>query len=305
MLCPPAAGERCDMETDERRSDTNADPSEAPPPGGAARPEDGPAPPWKPHPARVLRFREHGALFDAAARRWLDAARRAVDQHGRFVVVLAGGSTPRGLHAVLTASPYREQLPWDKTFFVFGDERCVPPDDAASNYRMARETLFEPLGIEPWRVLRIKGERPPAEAARLYEQRLDDLFLGGPKRQFDLTLLGVGTDGHTASLFPGTAALLEESRWVVANEVPQQRAWRITLTLPALGASRRVLFLATGAEKATVLAEAFGGLAHAEPHPCERVLPRGGTREVLLDEAAAARLREADADAAPAPASDR
>jgi 6-phosphogluconolactonase len=238
----------------------------------------------------VFRFADADALADAAASRFLDSAERAVAKDGQFIVVLAGGSTPRGMYRRLTESPYRESVPWDRTFFVFGDERCVPPDHEDSNYRMARETLFEPLGIPDLRVLRMKGEHKPEEAARRYEVRLGDLFLVRAKPRFDMVLLGIGADGHTASLFPGTAALDETTRWVVANPVPQLGTTRLTLTFEALNATGRVLFLATGEDKARVVAEAFGGVPHDPPHPCERVAPRHVRREVLVDHPAAARI---------------
>jgi 6-phosphogluconolactonase len=235
----------------------------------------------------VHRYKDPETIAGAAARRFLTSAERAVNASGRFIVVLAGGSTPRLLYRTLTESPYREKVPWSKTLFVFGDERCVPPDDDQSNYRMARETLFEPLEIPEHHVFRMKGEQPPAEAAQRYEVRFSDLFLGEKRRHFDLVLLGIGTDGHTASLFPGTEALDEKERWAVANHVPQLDSWRLTLTFPALNSARRVIFLATGEEKARVIAEAYGGVEHAEPHPCERVAPFHARREVLLDHAAA------------------
>jgi 6-phosphogluconolactonase len=261
-------------------------------PGEAVEGAEAPAPeaaspPWLPTPPQVHRYKDADAIAAAAAKRFLDSAQRAVNTTGRFIVVLAGGSTPRRLYSLLTQPPYHESVPWSKTLFVFGDERCVPPDDEASNYRMARETLFEPLEIPEHHVFRMKGEQPPAEAARRYEVRLSDVFLGEPRRHFDLVLLGIGPDGHTASLFPGTVALDERARWAVANHVPHLDAWRLTLTFPALNSARRVIFLATGDAKAQVIGEAFGGIAHAQPHPCERVAPFHARREVLLDHAAA------------------
>ena len=246
--------------------------------------------PWLPSPPRVHRYKSLELVAKAAAKRFLETAKHAVEKYDRFIVVLAGGSTPRGLYRLLTESPYREKVPWRQTYFVFGDERCVPPEDESSNYHMVHETLFRPLEIPETRVLRMKGERVPEDAARRYEVRLSDLFLNLPKRHFDLTLLGIGKDGHTASLFPGTAALQEKERWVVANEVPQLDTWRLTLTFKALNASRRVIFLATGEDKAQVIAEAFGGVEHAEPYPCERVLPLHVRREVLIDHPAASKI---------------
>jgi 6-phosphogluconolactonase len=261
----------------------------------AQQPVDEVARPWVPSPPQLFRYREPKAIAESAAKRFLDSAKRAVAKADRFIVVLAGGSTPRWLYRRLTGPPYRNEVPWNKTFFVFGDERCVPPDDEASNYRMAQETLFAPLEIPAVRVLRMKGEQVPVEAARRYEVRLGDLFLNRPKRRFDLVLLGIGADGHTASLFPGTAALEEQERWVVANEVPRLGAVRLTLTLPALNTARRVVFLATGEEKARVIAEAFGGVEHETPHPCERVAPPWGRRELLVDHAAASLIPRDDA----------
>jgi len=246
--------------------------------------------PWKPSPAQVTGYKDVETLHEAAAKRFLDSAKSAVEKNDRFIVVLAGGSTPQGLYRLLTESPFREKVPWDKTYFAFSDERCVPPDDEQSNYRMARETLLDPLEIPEHRVLRMKGEQNPVEAARRYAVRLGDLFLNLPRRHFDLTLLGIGADGHTASLFPGTEALVEEEKWAVANHVPALDAWRLTLTFTALNSSRRVIFLATGEEKARAIAEAFGGAEHAEPHPCERVAPPHARREVLCDLAAVSRM---------------
>jgi 6-phosphogluconolactonase len=244
-------------------------------------------PSWLPSPPQIHRYTSSEAVAEAAAKRWLDTARRAVERSDRFLVVLAGGTTPRALYRLLTEMPYREQVPWNKTYFVFGDERCVPPDDETSNYRMVRETLFDPLEIPEVRVLRMKGEQLPAEAARRYEVRLGDLFLNRSKRHFDLALLGVGADGHTASLFPGTAAVEERERWVAANHVPPLDAWRLTLTIPALSSARRLLFMAVGEEKARAIAESFGGVEHETTHPCEMIAPPHVRREVLIDHAAA------------------
>lgn len=265
--------------------------ADAQPEGGTAQsPPETTERPWLPSPPQVQRYKDPEAVAHAAAKRFIDAAKRAVAKSDRFVVVLSGGSTPKRLYRLLTEAPYRDRVPWSRTLFVFGDERCVAPDDAASNYRMVRETLFAPLEIPDVRILRMKGELEPAEAARRYEVRLGDLFLNQPKRHFDLVLLGIGADGHTASLFPGTAALRERERWVAANEVPQLDAWRLTLTLPALNSARRVLFLVTGEEKSRVIAEAFGGVEHDAAHPCELVAPLHARRELLLDQAAASRV---------------
>jgi len=237
-------------------------------------------------PPQIHRSPDLQGIAEAAAKRFLDSAKRAVEKTDRFIVVLAGGSTPQALYRVLAEPPYSTAVPWKKTYFVFGDERCVPPDHEESNYRMAHENLLAPLEIPELHVLRMKGEQRPIDAARRYEVRLGDLFLNQPKRKFDLVLLGIGADGHTASLFPGTEALNEAERWVVANEVPRLEAWRLTMTFRALNAARRVVFMAAGEEKAQVIAEAFGGVEHAEPHPCERVAPIHTRRDVLIDRVA-------------------
>jgi 6-phosphogluconolactonase len=261
------------------------------------QPTPQPTPPdLPPRTPQLHRYPSPEGVAKAAAKRFLETAKRAVQKYDRFTVVLAGGSTPKQLYTLLTESPYREKVPWNKTFFVFGDERCVPPDDEHSNYRMVRETLFAPLEIPEHRVLRMKGERPPERAAQLYEVRLGDLFLGKSKRSFDLVLLGIGVDGHTASLFPGTAALEEQERWVAANHVPQLDSWRLTLTPKALKSTRRVIFLATGEEKSQVIAEAYGGVEHDTPHPCELVAPYYARKEVLVDRDAASKIPQEEAE---------
>jgi len=200
-------------------------------------------------------------------------------------VALSGGKTPRAVHARLVAPPLRDSIAWDRIDFFFGDERCVPPDSDRSNYRMAKETLFDPLGIDPGRVHRMRGEEKPKTAASAYAKTLG--ATGGAV--FDLIFLGMGPDGHTASLFPGTGAL-EAAGAVAANWVPSQKEWRITLTLSTLNAARRVVFLVGGAEKApaatTILTRARG----YRKYPAARVRPRRGALLWLLDEEAGARL---------------
>jgi 6-phosphogluconolactonase len=255
------------------------------------QPAPQPTPPDLPPRAPQLhRYSNPERVVKAAAKRFLDTAKRAVQKYDRFTVVLAGGPTSKLLYDLLTRPPFREKVPWKKTFFVFSDERCVPPGDEQSNYRMIQETLFERLEIPEHRVLRMKGERPPERAAQLYEVRLGDLFLGRSKRYFDLVLLDIGADGSIASLFPGTAALEEQERWVAANHLLQSDSWRLTLTLKALNSARRVIFLAAGDDKAQVIAEAFGGVEHDKPYPCELVAPYYARKEVLIDREAASKI---------------
>lgn len=231
----------------------------------------------------IRRFADPDAVAGAAAEVWETAAREAVERGTPFHVALAGGSTPGRLYRLLASAPYAEALPWSRTRVAFGDERCVPPDHEDSNYRFACETLLDRVDVPARHVLRMRGEQDPEFAARDYEERLRERFPGAAGPEFDLLLLGMGADGHTASLFPGTTALDEARRWVVPTFVPQLDAWRLTLTYPALAAARRVLVLVTGRSKARAFAEAFEGAPHVGPLPIERVRLAAGTLEVLTD----------------------
>ena len=239
----------------------------------------------------VLTLSDAASVAEAAAEIFVATSVAAVETAGRFVVALAGGSTPRPLYELLSRREYGERVPWDRTWVTFGDERAVAPDHEDSNYRMAHEALLSRVPIPAEQVLRIRGELPNASRAALfYEETLRGLYPDEPFPRFDLVLLGMGPDGHTASLFPGTDALDETERWVVGNYVTKLAAWRITLTLPALNAARHVLFLITGRDKAERVAEAFGGLAHSGKLPCERIVPADGAREILVDAEAASAI---------------
>jgi 6-phosphogluconolactonase len=167
------------------------------------------------------------ALADAAARHVVEQARAAIDARGRFSLTLSGGSTPRELHLRLASPPLKDQVDWPNVHIFFGDERCVPPDDPQSNYRMAHETLLSKVPIRPENVHRMRGELPPEEAAQAYEAELK-AFFGSEQPRLDLVLLGMGDNGHTASLFPGLSAVHEQRRWVVAEYVAEVGMWRIT-----------------------------------------------------------------------------
>ncbi|MCP3978438.1 MAG: 6-phosphogluconolactonase [bacterium] len=240
--------------------------------------------------ATVHRFDDAAGVAQAAAERLRDAAREAVAERGRFVFVLAGGRTPVPLYDLLTRPPFRDEIPWDQTIFLFGDERCVPPDHAESNYKRALDALLAPLGVTDKQVFRIECELKPLEAAARYQLQVRELFTTELLPRFDCVLLGIGADGHTASLFPGTDALDEPRRWVAPNHVPQLDAWRVTLTTTALAGARRVIFLATGRDKARAVAEAFGGVDHPTPLPAERIRPEDGRVEVLVDAEAGSAL---------------
>jgi 6-phosphogluconolactonase len=224
------------------------------------------------------------ALARAAAARVRGLAAEAIAARGRFRLALSGGSTPRALHAELVAGG---GVDWSRVDLFFGDERCVPADDARSNFRMARETLLEPAGVPPANVRRLRGEDADLDgAARDYEAALG----GAP---LDLALLGMGADGHTASLFPGTAALAEGRRLVVPVEVPQLAARRLTLTYPALLGARDLLFLVAGADKAETLRDVVTAPLDARRWPSQLVLRRALPRPALLlcDRAAARWLK--------------
>jgi 6-phosphogluconolactonase len=234
-------------------------------------------------------------LFQAAAEEVLRAATRAVAERGRFTIALSGGSTPRNMYTLIAANA-ATTLPWDRMFFFFGDERHVPPDDPDSNYRMANESLLAKIPVPPANVFRIPAENPDADAAAgMYEQTLRKFFALAPGEfpRFDLILLGIGPDGHTASLFPETAALQEKTRLVVANWVEKLDTSRITLTLPVLNHARCVAFLVSGIDKAAALHEVLEGKAPAEKYPSKLVQPSEGKLIWFVDRAAASELSTA------------
>lgn len=222
---------------------------------------------------------------------WREHAREAVAARGAFRVLLSGGSTPRRLFQLLSGQEVRESLPWRETQLFWGDERCVPPDHADSNYRMTRETLLAPVGAAIGGVHRLEAERgDPDAAARDYQAavaRAFDVDADGPPPRFDLVLLGMGADAHTASLFPGTRALDETRRWFVANDVPQLATRRLTATYPLLDAARAVMFLVAGADKAPALSRVLATAGDPSAAPARGVAPVG-TLEWVVDRAAAA-----------------
>jgi 6-phosphogluconolactonase len=250
-------------------------------------------------PRVIRRFADLDDLSRAAADEVRAAAEEAVRARGRFAIALAGGSTPRRLYERLAAEGRARRgaeppAAWERTDFFFGDERAVPPEHADSNFRMARETLFAPLAIAEARVHRIRAEGPDLDAAaRGYEDEIAGAFsvaAGGPPPAFDLVLLGLGADAHTASLFPRSPALAETARWVVAQRAAALP--RVTLTAPILNAARSVLFLVAGEEKAAALAAVIDGPREPERFPAQLVRPASGRLAWFVDRAAAARLDE-------------
>jgi 6-phosphogluconolactonase len=226
------------------------------------------------------------AVADEAARRLAEIAQKAIASRGRFTMALSGGSTPRLLFERLSQEPYRSGMAWDRVHLFWGDERCVPPDDPGSNYRQAHQAWIAHVPIPSAQVHRVPGEWEPEQAARQYEETLRR-FSGGGMLRFDLILLGLGADGHTASLFPGSTTLEERERWVlaVAAEYEGRPAHRVTLTLPILNAGRQVLFLVTGKAKAEIVRAVLQG--PGEQLPAQKVQPTAGEVVWLLDEEAA------------------
>jgi len=224
------------------------------------------------------------------------AANVSISRRGFFRVALAGGSTPRAIYTALAAGA---NLNWERWQIFWSDERCVPPTSPDSNYRMAKETLLDPLtrqGDAPRMVVRLAGEGEPEAAAAAYERAVRETVPANPDSgagdvpRFDLILLGMGADGHTASLFPHTAALAETERLVVANAVPKLDTTRLTFTFPLINAARRVLVLVAGADKAPALHQVLSGPRKPDLYPSQRLHPVDGTITWLLDAAAHSQL---------------
>ena len=229
-------------------------------------------------------------LARAAAERFIEFASEFHDELGRFSVALAGGNTPRRVYELLASQNFRNRVEWSQIHLFFGDERCVPPDHPDSNYAMAYAALISKVPIPANNVHRIKGEGKPNDSARLYENELRTFFAGLSWPRFDLVLLGMGEDGHTASLFPNSEALQETSSWVIATRNPQSGQVRITLTLPVLNQARRVMFLVSGVKKAQRLKEVMHPQAAAAPLPAQAITPVNGKLEWLVDADAASLL---------------
>ncbi len=233
------------------------------------------------------------ALAERVARHTLEAGARALARHGRFDVALAGGSTPKAAYELLASSRFRGELDWTRVRFFFGDERCVPPDDDQSNFKMARTALLEPLGIAPAAIFRMRGEDEPQAAAAAYadvvraELERDDTDTPA----FDLVMLGMGPDGHTASLFPGTDPLEENERLVRAPYVEKFATFRLTLTPKAIDAAHEIAVATAGDTKTDALAAVLDGPFEPSRYPIQIVRPRHGTLTWLVDEVAAAKLR--------------
>jgi 6-phosphogluconolactonase len=229
----------------------------------------------------MLVYPDGPSLAQAAAERFVALAAEAIAIRDQFTVALSGGSTPRATYALLASDSFAPRVDWSRVHAFWGDERCVPPDHPDSNYRLARETLLDKVAIPAENVHRIRGELSPDQAATAYQVELEATLGAGGR--LDLILLGMGADGHAASLFPGTAALAEQARWVAENYVEKLETWRVTLTYPIINAARHVVFLVSGVAKVEPLARVRAG----ESLPAALVQPAQGQLVWLVDESAA------------------
>jgi 6-phosphogluconolactonase len=239
-------------------------------------------------------------LADAVAHRFVSASNAAIQARGAFIVALSGGSTPRSVYARLASEPLVSLLDWSRVHFFWGDERCVPPDHEASNFRMARDTLLDRVSVPDANVHRIRGEDDPVTAAAAYERVLRTVLrtpVGPPRTapgsRFDLVLLGLGSDGHTASLFPDAASLEENARWVTSDRVDAEPKWRVTLTATVINAAAEVAFVVSGTEKAGIVRKVLEGPVQPQQLPAQSIVPAAGRLAWLLDAAAAAELGHA------------
>jgi 6-phosphogluconolactonase len=232
-------------------------------------------------------FPDANAIAREAAERIVKLSEDAIEARGRFSIALAGGSTPKTLFALLASPEFVTRLDWPAIDLFFGDERCVPPDHKDSNYRMAHETMISKVPIPLDNVYRIRGEIDPEEAAKEYGLMLKEHFGDGG---LDLALLGMGDDGHTLSLFPGTKAVTETEHRVVANYAENSttgKSWRVTMTAPFMNQSRNILVMLTGAAKADRLKEVLEGPHDPERLPIQLIQPVNGTMSWLIDVGAA------------------
>jgi 6-phosphogluconolactonase len=240
------------------------------------------------------------ALARRAAQYFIEMTGEAVAGRGRARIAISGGSTPKAAFQLLADpnEPWRSRMPWDCLDLYWVDERCVPPDAADSNYRMTREALLDHVPLRPEQIHRMEGELAPELAANRYESELRNSFRleGAESPRFDLIALGMGDDGHTASLFPHTQAIHELTRLVTANHVPQKETWRITLTWPVIDHASSVFFLIAGQDKAAVLKEVLTGPRDPERLPSQLIWPASGILTLILDRAAAALLPATDGE---------
>lgn len=239
--------------------------------------------------------RNSDAVVQVAAERFVKLTAEAIREFGRFHVALAGGTTPTCLYAMLSTDHYAARVDWSRVHLFWGDERCLPPDDPMSNYRMVCETLINRVAPPHKNVHRIRGEDDLAVAAAEYERELRSVFgtpVGPPRHgaRFDLVLLGMGADGHTASLFPGLTAIGEKEKWVTAAYVAEVKMWRVTCTPVVFNSAAEVLFLVIGSDKAAMLRQVLEGPRQPAVLPAQVIATVGGNVCWLIDADAAADL---------------
>jgi len=236
-------------------------------------------------------FKDYEALSLSAAETFTRTGMEAIEARGRFLVALSGGSTPARLYKLLASDPHRNQVDWGNTFVFWGDERCVRPDDEGSNYYQANESFLSQVPVPDENIQRIKGELVPYEAANAYARTLKKFAhpnFDWPR--FDLVLLGMGADGHTASLFPGSPVEVDSPTLAVTADYEGRPSKRVTLTSPVFNSARKVLFLVTGEDKAGILSHVLSKESIPERLPAQRIQPTDGQVIWLVDEAAAAHL---------------
>ncbi len=238
---------------------------------------------------QIIKVADAAALAQTAAEYFEQSAAENIAQAGRFTVALSGGSTPKAMFTILAAEPLASRIDWANIYFFWGDERCVPPDHPDSNFRMTSEALLSKVNLPEKNVIRMHGELEPAEAAQKYSETLLVFFEAAPV--FDLVFLGMGADGHTASLFPGTTALHAEiNKIAVENYVEKLKATRLTLTATTINAAKEVLFLVAGADKVTALQSVLEGDYLPEIFPSQLIQPGNQKLKWMVDEAAASGL---------------
>jgi 6-phosphogluconolactonase len=246
--------------------------------------------------ADIRIFKDNDALSIAATDIFIQAAQHAIELRGRFLVALSGGGTPSGLYRLLADEPHRSEVNWKKTFVFWGDERCVPPDDAGSNYYQVYGILLKHVPLPEENILRVKGELQPEQASNAYAQTMKDFAdpgLDWPR--FDLVLLGMGDDGHTASLFPGSRVEASSPTLAVTGHYQGRPAKRVTLTPLVFNSARKILFLVTGENKAVTLSRVLSDVSNQEQYPAQRIQPTDGQVIWLVDETAASLLSSKNA----------
>lgn len=230
-------------------------------------------------------------LSIAAANYIIAISNEAIGEKGKFTISLSGGNTPEKLYSILAQSPYREQIQWENTFVFWGDERCVPFDDSRNNAYQAKLVLLNKVPIPPANIYRIPVNLPPAKASAVYGREMKDFFGEAPVC-FDAMLLGLGENGHTASLFPGTNVLAEEEAGIRGIYVEEEKMYRITMTAPLINQAHRILFLVSGKNKADVLPKIISGPYDPEEYPAQLIKPIGGELRWFVDDDAASHIKQ-------------